>query len=72
MNWKRYGKRQSWSNLRHYPDIYTEGLIKNMINLSQDRWSQAKIREWTIVFTENELSQEKSKYMNRTHELKDK
>jgi hypothetical protein len=34
MNWKGYGRKQSWSNLRNYPGICLEGLAKTTKNLS--------------------------------------
>jgi hypothetical protein len=34
MNWKQYGRKQSWSNLRYYPGISLEGMRKALKNLS--------------------------------------
>jgi hypothetical protein len=28
MNWKGYGRKWSWPNLRYYPGIFLEGLWK--------------------------------------------
>jgi hypothetical protein len=28
VNWKIFGRKRSWSNLRHYPSIRLEGLRK--------------------------------------------
>jgi hypothetical protein len=28
MNWKRYGRKRSWPNLRYYSDIFLEGIRK--------------------------------------------
>jgi hypothetical protein len=28
MNWKGYGRKQSWPNLRYFPNIFLEGLRK--------------------------------------------
>jgi hypothetical protein len=36
MNWKGYERKLSWPNLRKYPGIFLEGLMKTMKNLSQD------------------------------------
>jgi hypothetical protein len=36
MNWKGYGKKHSWPNLRHYPDIFLKGLRKTTKSLCQD------------------------------------
>jgi hypothetical protein len=36
MNWKGYGTKQSWPNLRYYPNIFLEGLRKLQKNLSQN------------------------------------
>jgi hypothetical protein len=36
MNWKKFAKKQSWTNLAYCPRIYLEGLRKNMKNLSQE------------------------------------
>jgi hypothetical protein len=39
MNWKEYGRKQSWPNLRYYPGICLEGLRETMKNVSQDSQS---------------------------------
>jgi hypothetical protein len=39
MNYKMRGRKQSWSNLRHYPSIRLEGLSKTIKNLSQESLS---------------------------------
>jgi hypothetical protein len=33
MNWKGCGRKQSWPNLRYYPNIFLEGLGKPTKNL---------------------------------------
>jgi hypothetical protein len=38
MNWNDYGKMLAQPNLRHYPGICLEGLIKTMENISHDSW----------------------------------
>jgi hypothetical protein len=30
INWKGYGRRESWPNLRYYPGILLEGLRRTM------------------------------------------
>jgi hypothetical protein len=35
MNWKEYGRKLSWPNLRYYPGICLEGLKKTK-NLSEE------------------------------------
>jgi hypothetical protein len=37
MNWKAWGRKRYWPNLRHYPGFYMGGLKKIMTNLRQDR-----------------------------------
>jgi hypothetical protein len=32
MNWRGFGRKQSWPNIRYYPDIRLEGLRKNQEN----------------------------------------
>jgi hypothetical protein len=39
MNWKGYGRKWSWPNLRYYPRISLEVLRKTMENLSQYSWT---------------------------------
>jgi hypothetical protein len=36
MNWKRFGRKLSWPNLRYCPDVYLEELRKITVNLSHD------------------------------------
>jgi hypothetical protein len=45
INWKGYGRKRSWRNLRHYPGICLEGLRKTTKNL-RIAGLQAKI--WTL------------------------
>jgi hypothetical protein len=33
MNWKEYGRKQAWPNLRYYPSICLEELRKTMKKL---------------------------------------
>jgi hypothetical protein len=33
MNWEGCGRKQSWPNLRYYPNIFLEGLGKTTENL---------------------------------------
>jgi hypothetical protein len=42
MNWKLYGRKQSWSNLRYYPGIFLEGLWKTTKYLYQDSMSPGR------------------------------
>jgi hypothetical protein len=35
MNWKGYGTKLSWPNLRYYTGIFLEGLRKITLNFSQ-------------------------------------
>jgi hypothetical protein len=41
-NWKGFGRKQLWRNLRYYPKIQLEGLRKTTKNLSQDSRSQGR------------------------------
>jgi hypothetical protein len=36
MNWKGYGKKQSWPNLGYYPGICLEGLRKTTKSFSEN------------------------------------
>jgi hypothetical protein len=36
MNWKEFGRKLSWRDLRHYPGICFEGLRKPTTNICQD------------------------------------
>jgi hypothetical protein len=36
MNWKGYGRKRSWTNLRYYPGICLEGMWKTTKNLGQE------------------------------------
>jgi hypothetical protein len=38
-NWKVFGRKQQWPNLRYYPGIFLEELSKTIKNFSQDSWS---------------------------------
>jgi hypothetical protein len=41
MNWKGYGQKESWPNVRYNPSIYLEGLMKTMKILSTaDPWAE--------------------------------
>jgi hypothetical protein len=42
MNWKIYGRKRSWPNLRHYPGNCPEGLRKPSTTLSQDSRSSGR------------------------------
>jgi hypothetical protein len=42
MNWKWYGRKQSWINLKYYIGICHEGLWKTMKNLSKDSRSPGR------------------------------
>jgi hypothetical protein len=42
MNWKGFGRKWLWPNLRYYLGIHLEGLMKTMIILSQDSWSPSQ------------------------------
>jgi hypothetical protein len=42
INWKEFGTKQSWSNLRYYPGICVEGLRKTRKTLRQDSWSPGR------------------------------
>jgi hypothetical protein len=42
MNWREYGRKWSWPNLRYYPGICLEGLRKNTENISQDSQSPGR------------------------------
>jgi hypothetical protein len=44
MNWKAYGRKRWWPNLRYFPGIFLEGLRNTMYNLYQDRRSPG--RNW--------------------------
>jgi hypothetical protein len=33
MNWKGYGRKWSWNNVRYYPGIFLEGLRKTVKNV---------------------------------------
>jgi hypothetical protein len=35
-NWKGFGKKRQWSNLRYYPGIHVNGLSKIKNNLGQE------------------------------------
>jgi hypothetical protein len=43
MNWKGYGRKRSWPNLRCYPEICLEGLRNATKNLGQN--SQSSVRD---------------------------
>jgi hypothetical protein len=36
MNWKGFGRKWTWSDLRYYPGIYLEGVRKNKEKVSQN------------------------------------
>jgi hypothetical protein len=38
MNWKGFGKKWLWPNLRYYPCMYLGRLRRTTRNLSQDSW----------------------------------
>jgi hypothetical protein len=42
INWKGYGRKWQWPNLRYYPDIFLEGLRKTMkISVRRDSlWAE--------------------------------
>jgi hypothetical protein len=42
INWKRFGRKGLWPNLRYYPCVYLEGLRETMKRLSQDSWSPGR------------------------------
>jgi hypothetical protein len=42
LNWKGFGRKWSWPNLRSNPGICIEGLRKTTKNLSQDSWSPGR------------------------------
>jgi hypothetical protein len=44
MNWKGYGRKQSWPNLRYYPGICLEGLTKTTKTSVRIAGLQNKIR----------------------------
>jgi hypothetical protein len=42
MNWKGYGRKRTWLNLRYYPGTDLEGLRKIMKTFSQDNRSPGR------------------------------
>jgi hypothetical protein len=37
-DWKVYGRKRSWHNLRYYPGIWLEELNKTTTNFNKDSW----------------------------------
>jgi hypothetical protein len=50
INWKRFGRKRSWPNLRHYPGTCPEGLRKTTRNLSQDSRSLGRFHKINAVW----------------------
>jgi hypothetical protein len=46
MNWKGYGRKQSWPNLRYYPEICLEGLRETMKTSlrTANLWAEVRTR----------------------------
>jgi hypothetical protein len=42
MNWKGFGSKRSWPNLRYYPSLCRDGLRKITKNLTQDSRSPCR------------------------------